>query len=92
MRQLAAAGHQRQKQNRHRLNRGGDRHANAALWRIAIVRLSHDPRTRDYLAKRTGEGKNTGEILRCLKRYIAREVFIALPRELVKIEPQQAAA
>jgi transposase len=80
------------KQNRHRLNRGGDRHANAALWRIAIVRLSHDPRTRDYLAKRTADGKNTGEILRCLKRYIAREVFAALPRELVKTAPQQAAA
>ena len=70
------------KQNRHRLNRGGDRQANAALWRIAIVRLSHDQRTRDYVAKRTSEGKNTGEILRCLKRYIAREVFTALPREL----------
>lgn len=80
------------KQNRHRLNRGGDRHANAALWRIAIVRLSHDARTRDYVAKRTGEGKNTGEILRCLKRYIAREVFAALPRELVENQPQQAAA
>jgi len=80
------------KQNRHRLNRGGDRHANAALWRIAIVRLSHDSRTRDYLAKRTSEGKNTGEILRCLKRYIAREVFTALPRELVEREPEQAAA
>ncbi|MDQ3465657.1 MAG: IS110 family transposase, partial [Actinomycetota bacterium] len=80
------------KQNRHRLNRGGARHANSALWRIAIVRLSHDPRTRDYLAKRTTEGKNTGEILRCLKRYIAREVFAALPRDLVEIEPQQAAA
>ncbi len=80
------------KQNRHRLNRGGDRHANAALWRIAIVRLSHDQRTKDYLARRTTDGKNTGEILRCLKRYIAREVFTALPRELVEIEPRTAAA
>jgi transposase len=80
------------KQNRHRLNRGGDRHANAALWRIAIVRLSHDQRTRDYLDKRTTDGKNTGEILRCLKRYIAREVFNALPRELLETAPQQAAA
>ena len=67
------------KQNRHRLNRGGDRQANAALWRIAIVRLSHDPRTRDYLNKRTSEGKSKTEALRCLKRYIAREVFNALP-------------
>ncbi len=80
------------KQNRHRLNRGGDRHANAALWRIAIVRLSHDQRTRDYLAKRTTDGKNTGEILRCLKRYIAREVFSALPRELCDQAAPQVAA
>jgi transposase len=77
------------RQNRHRLNHGGDRHANAALWRIAIVRLSHDQRTKDYLARRTTDGKNTGEILRCLKRYIAREVFTALPRELLETAPQQ---
>jgi transposase len=68
------------------------RNANAALWRIAIVRLSHDPRTRDYLAKRTADGKNTGEVLRCLKRYIACEVFAALPRDLVETASQQAAA
>ena len=79
------------RQNRHRLNQGGDRHANAALWRIAIVRLSHDQRTKDYVAKRTTEGKNTGEILRCLKRYIAREVFAALPHELLKTAAPQPA-
>jgi transposase len=56
------------------------------------VRLSHDQRTKDYLAKRTTDGKNTGEVLRCLKRYIAREVFAALPRELVETAPQTAAA
>jgi transposase len=68
-------------QHRHRLNRGGDRQANAALWRIALVRLSHDPRTRDYMKRRISEGKTKAEALRCLKRYIAREVFNALPRE-----------
>jgi transposase len=80
------------KQNRHRINRGGDRQANGALWRIAIVRLSHDQRTRDYLERRTEEGHDTGDVLRCLKRYIAREVFAALPRELRVQAPQQAAA
>jgi transposase len=72
-------------QNRHRLNRGGDRQANAALWRIALVRLSHDQRTRDYIVKRTSEGKTKAEALRCLKRYIAREVFNALPREAIAL-------
>ena len=63
---------------RHRLNRGGDRQANAALWRVAIVRMGTDQRTRDYVARRISEGKNKPEIIRCLKRYIAREVFTAL--------------
>ncbi len=62
------------KQRRHRLNRGGDRQANSALWRIVLVRMSHDPRTRDYVARRTAEGKTTREIMRCLKRYVAREI------------------
>ena len=66
---------------RHRLNRGGDRAANAALWRIAMVRMSSDQITRDYIAKRQAEGKTKIEAMRCLKRYIAREVFNALPRE-----------
>ena len=66
------------KRNRHRLNRGGDRQANAALWRVAIVRMSTDQRTRDYVARRISEGKNKPEIIRCLKRYIAREVFNAI--------------
>ena len=65
---------------RYRLNRGGDRQANAALWRIAMVRMSTDPTTRDYIAKRQAEGKTKVEAMRCLKRYIAREVFNALPR------------
>ena len=60
------------KQIRHRLNRGGDRQANSALWTIAMTRLAHDPRTRAYLARRTAQGKTKKEIIRCLKRYIAR--------------------
>ncbi len=67
------------KVQRHRLNRGGDRQANAALWRIALVRLNCDPRTKAYLAKRTADGKSKAESIRCLKRYIAREIFAALP-------------
>jgi transposase len=66
---------------RHRLNRGGNRHANHALWRIAMVRMSSDPRTRAYVERRTAEGKTKREILRILKRYIAREVFAVLPRD-----------
>jgi transposase len=66
------------KTRRHRLNRGGDRQANAALHRIVIVRLRWHQPTRAYLARRTTEGKTRKEIIRCLKRYIAREVFAAL--------------
>ena len=66
------------KTNRHRLNRGGDRQANAALYRIVIVRLRHDGRTREYMRRRTGEGMSKTEVIRCLKRYGAREVLAAL--------------
>jgi transposase len=68
------------KQLRHRLNRGGDRQANSALWTIAMTRLAHDPRTKAYAARRTAEGKTKKEIIRCLKRYIAREIYKALCR------------
>ncbi|MGN6019902.1 transposase [Corynebacterium striatum] len=64
--------------HRHRLNRGGDRRANSALHRIALVRMHHDQRTRDYVAKRTKEGLSKKEILRCLKRAIVREVYRVL--------------
>jgi transposase len=67
------------KTNRHRLNRGGDRNANAALWRIVIVRLACDERTKKYLARRQTEGKTKTEAIRCLKRYVAREIFHAMP-------------
>ncbi len=63
---------------RHRLNRGGDRHANAALYRIVLCRLRWDPRTRAYAQRRTTEGLSKKEIIRCLKRYIAREIYTAL--------------
>ncbi len=60
---------------RHRLNHGGSREANNALWTIALVRMRSDPRTRIYVDRRTGEGLSTKEILRCLKRYIIRELY-----------------
>ena len=63
------------KVHRHRLNRGGDRQANNALWTIALVRMRGDARTRDYVAKRTREGLSKKEIHRCLKRYIVRELY-----------------
>jgi transposase len=67
---------------RHRLNRGGDRQGNSALWRIVIVRMASDPITKAYVERRTKEGKSKLEIIRCLKRYVARETFDLLPREL----------
>jgi transposase len=58
---------------RHRLNPGGDRQANHALWRIVFTRMGSDPATRAYAERRTAEGKSKAEIIRCLKRYVARE-------------------
>lgn len=60
---------------RHRLNRGGDRQANNALWTVAMVRLSCDPDTRAYAERRTKQGRTGRDITRCLKRYIARQLF-----------------
>jgi transposase len=67
------------KVTRHRLNRGGNRQANHALWRIVFTRMSSDPRTRAYVERRRLEGRSTPEIMRVLKRYVAREVFRHLP-------------
>jgi transposase len=77
------------KTSRRRLNRGGDRQANSALYRIALSRLRWDTRTRDYLARRITEGKTHREAIRCLKRYIAREIY-----RIIKTPPetQQSAA
>ena len=63
------------KVSRQRLNRGGNREANHALWRIVITRMSSHPATRAYVERRTKEGLSKKEIIRCLKRYVAREVY-----------------
>jgi transposase len=67
---------------RHRLNRGGSRSANNALWTIAMVRMRSDPRTKAYVQRRTTEGLTTKEIQRCLKRYIVRELFPVILSDL----------
>jgi transposase len=63
---------------RHRLNRGGNREANRALYMICLARMRRDRRTQEYVARRTQEGKSKREIIRCLKRYVAREVYRVL--------------
>ena len=69
------------KQHRHRVNTGGARQASAELRRIVLVRLSHDPATRAYLERRTQDGLTKREAIRCLKRYVARDLYRQLPRE-----------
>jgi transposase len=81
------------KQVRHRLNRGGDREANSALWRIVMTRLATDARTKAYVARRTQEGKTMKEIIRCLKRYVAREVYKTLTKpDAATLRPALSAA
>jgi transposase len=75
---------------RHRLNRGGDRQANAALFRIVLVRMRWHQPTRDYVERRTKEGKSKLEIMRCLKRYVAREIYVLL-KDVTEGRLQQAA-
>lgn len=79
------------KVTRHRLNRGGDRAANSALHIIAIGRLRTDARTKAYVARRVAEGHSKLEAIRCLKRYIAREVFLLLSRRRREIGQTQFA-
>jgi transposase len=74
---LASSG----KIDRHRLNPGGNRQANHALWRIVFTRMSSDQRTRKYVARRLAEGKTIREIMRVLKRYVARELYPHLVRD-----------
>lgn len=69
------------KTKRHRLNRGGNRQANSAIYHIMLTRLRYDQRTRDYFARRSAEGKTNGEICRILRRYIAREIYKQLPHQ-----------
>ncbi|MFH5231966.1 IS110 family transposase [Antrihabitans spumae] len=71
---LASSG----KTKRHRLNRGGDRQGNRALHTIVLSRLKHDPRTKAYVERRSAENKSKKEIMRCLKRYVAREIYQVL--------------
>ena len=73
------------KTNRHRLNRGGDRQANAALYRIVVVRHRHDGRTKEYIRRRTGEGMSKTEVIRCLKRNVVRVVFATLRTAAEKV-------
>ena len=80
------------KTTRHRLNRGGDRAANSALHIIAIGRLRTDPRTKAYVARRIAEGHSKLEAIRCLKRYIAREVFSLLRQRRREINRVRTAA
>ncbi len=63
---------------RHRLNRGGDRRLNRALHMAVITRMTHDPQTRAYVERRRAEGRTTKEIRRCLKRYLARQLYRTL--------------
>lgn len=70
------------KQQRHRLNRGGNRQANNALYTIAKTRMQHDPETQRYVNKKTAEGKTRKEIIRQLKRYIARQIYKQLKQKL----------
>jgi transposase len=75
------------KTTRHRLNYGGDRQANRALHLIAVCRMRYCERTRAYVKRRTAEGKTKREIMRCLKRYIAREVYNSLRADLADTTP-----
>src|SRR5699024_6281197 len=80
------------KTHRHRLNRGGDRAANSALHIIAIGRLRTEERTRAYVDRRIAEGHSKLEAIRCLKRYIAREVFHLLRDCQQRINQRRIAA
>ena len=77
---------------RHRLNRGGHRQANAALYRVVIVRMQHHAPTKAYVARRTAEGKTKAEIIRCLKRLLARELWALMRPLRTRTKPGEAAA
>lgn len=76
---------------RHRLNRGGDRQANRALHLAVISRIRLDPKTQAYVAKKTTEGRSKLEIIRCLKRYLAREIYFLLNPGQTSITPRASA-
>ena len=79
------------RQHRHRPNRGGNRDANRALWVIVLVRMATDPRTRQYVSRRTGQGLSKKEIIRCLKRYVAREIYRLLRLDVLSARCQSPA-
>ena len=76
--------------NRHRLNRAGDRQANSALYHVVIVRMRYDPATQAYVLRRSAEGKTKKEIIRCLKRYLFRQLYPVICRTLQAHEVAQA--
>jgi transposase len=78
------------KSQRRRLNRGGDRQANAALFRVVLTRMRRHQPTRDYLARRTTEGRSKREIMRCLKRYLARTLFKIVRAAFISPAPSTA--
>lgn len=80
------------KTNRRCLNRGGNRHANSALHLIVVTRLRWCPRTRAYLQRRTAEGLSKRDIMRCLKRYVAREIYQIITEDQHPAVPLPAAA
>jgi transposase len=80
------------KTKRHRLNRGGDRQANRALYMIVITRMGHDAETRAYVERRTAEGLSKKEIIRCLKRYVAREIYKILTSPKIRNQDLPTAA
>jgi transposase len=79
------------KTNGHRLNRGGDRAANRSLHMIAVVRMRWCPATRAYVQRRTEEGMSKKDIIRCLKRYIARAAYTVIQQDLAKLAKQTPA-
>jgi transposase len=73
------------KTQRHRLNRGGDRNANSALHTVVVCRLRSDERTQRYMKRRIADGLSKMEVIRCLKPYVAREVYSLLKNELAPV-------
>ena len=74
---------------RHRLNRGGNRQANAALYRVVIVRMRWHPPTIAYVERRTADGLTKKDVIRCLKRYVAREIYALLPEPAAPAHPDR---
>ncbi len=74
------------------LNRGGDRAANSAIHRIVLCRMRHDQHTRAYVSRRTAQGLSNREIMRCLKRYVARELYREIRKIALTSQPDSLSA